>query len=344
MSKYIVNTILGEMVSPFSYFDENKIPTVATDKTHYCDCLVVDPLGRFLILRRGKTTDFCPDKLCLPGGHLDPGETLRTCAKRELEEETGICCGEWVRYLMAHQNTDGSVTHYFLYMMPSNQRNDIVLDNSEHFGLSWMSLEEIKTSNSEDWLLGLNKRLTSGLLGKFLEGINIFNPEKYEYNQLTPEEEESESNLGNIRERIVSLFDKGIIRLSDFRSLLFAVNNEDELYKSSKMVRLRVDKDGVTTTKWIHPDQILDPEIAEGVNRKGRKGEMGEYPHSTEDLLEFARHASEDMLNKVIQTSSHPEEREVAAIELKRRREKEKVHEKKEEKEEKKIVVLKSQI
>lgn len=33
----------------------------------------------------------------LPGGHLDPGEQVETCARREVEEETGLSVTEIIR-------------------------------------------------------------------------------------------------------------------------------------------------------------------------------------------------------------------------------------------------------
>jgi 8-oxo-dGTP diphosphatase len=50
--------------------------------------VVFDPEGRVLLIRRGK-----PPKMGLwsvPGGCLEPGETLVACCRREVLEETGI--------------------------------------------------------------------------------------------------------------------------------------------------------------------------------------------------------------------------------------------------------------
>jgi len=43
-----------------------------------------------LLLKRGSTAPWNPDKYCLPGGKLEDNESLLDCAKRELYEETGI--------------------------------------------------------------------------------------------------------------------------------------------------------------------------------------------------------------------------------------------------------------
>ena len=56
------------------------------------DCMVVNPRGEVLLIRRGNE----PYRGCwaLPGGFMEMDETLEHCAVRELEEETGLAVGE----------------------------------------------------------------------------------------------------------------------------------------------------------------------------------------------------------------------------------------------------------
>jgi 8-oxo-dGTP diphosphatase len=52
------------------------------------DCLVFDPAGRLLLIRR-KNPPF-QGQYALPGGFVDYGETTEHAATRELAEETGL--------------------------------------------------------------------------------------------------------------------------------------------------------------------------------------------------------------------------------------------------------------
>lgn len=52
------------------------------------EVLVFDPQGRLLLTRRKDTGDWA-----IPGGMMEPGETLEQTARREVQEETGLVLG-----------------------------------------------------------------------------------------------------------------------------------------------------------------------------------------------------------------------------------------------------------
>ena len=61
---------------------EHRQPALAVD------CVVFDPQGRLLLIRR-RNPPF-QDRYALPGGFVDYGETAEQAAARELMEETGL--------------------------------------------------------------------------------------------------------------------------------------------------------------------------------------------------------------------------------------------------------------
>ena len=51
---------------------------------------MMDCDGRVLLNRRADNMKLFPKGWVLPGGHLEVGESLETCAIRELDEECGV--------------------------------------------------------------------------------------------------------------------------------------------------------------------------------------------------------------------------------------------------------------
>ncbi|MGQ4517356.1 NUDIX domain-containing protein [Streptomyces sp. DW26H14] len=60
----------------------------ATETRYTADVVAVDPEGRVLLIER--RWEPYTGHWALPGGHVDPGESSRDAAARELEEETGV--------------------------------------------------------------------------------------------------------------------------------------------------------------------------------------------------------------------------------------------------------------
>ena len=63
-----------------------RTPALATD------CVVFDPVGRVLLIRRGHEPS--TGKHALPGGFVKIGETVMSACRREVKEETGIDVAE----------------------------------------------------------------------------------------------------------------------------------------------------------------------------------------------------------------------------------------------------------
>jgi ADP-ribose pyrophosphatase YjhB (NUDIX family) len=110
----------------------------------YTTSLVLDDAGRILVQRR---YDF--DWLSVPGGALEVGEGLRTCAIREVFEETGLhvkierLVGVFSHpdYNLKYPNGD-LVQPWAVCVVARPIGGQLHADGSETLGVQWMSIDE----------------------------------------------------------------------------------------------------------------------------------------------------------------------------------------------------------
>jgi len=112
---------------------EDPNPTAAT--------IVIED-GKALILKRGPTAPWYPNYWNLPGGGIDPGESPKAAAKRELEEEIGIAPRN-IRFLdkVYDHKEDFTLWTY----VAEGYRGRLLLDKSENTEYAWVGPEDISS-------------------------------------------------------------------------------------------------------------------------------------------------------------------------------------------------------
>jgi 8-oxo-dGTP pyrophosphatase MutT (NUDIX family) len=149
--------------------------------------VVLDTQGRLLLFH---TRDPCHPGLGtwweLPGGGIEPGETYRDAAVRELREETGIVAAHsqigppaWrrrasFRHRQARRLQDEVIVTVRLAMpgpgIDASHRLDY--EKEDYFGYRWWAVPEVLSSSSERFYPGK----LPALLGTFLDGQEIDEP------------------------------------------------------------------------------------------------------------------------------------------------------------------------
>lgn len=119
------------------YFDLFK---AKQGKVQFADVLVFRG-DKLLILNRVGEKGAVSNDWCIPGGHVDPGETFLQAAKRELFEETGIDMSESLlipvgKYIPKRK---GIEIHYFMCHIDDQTPANILVDAEEETGSEWIN-------------------------------------------------------------------------------------------------------------------------------------------------------------------------------------------------------------
>lgn len=119
------------------YFDLFK---AKQGKVRFADVLVFRG-DKLLILNRVGEKGAVSNDWCIPGGHVDPGETFLQAAKRELFEETGIDMSEELlipvgKYIPKKK---GIEIHYFMCYIDPDTPANILVDGEEETGSEWIN-------------------------------------------------------------------------------------------------------------------------------------------------------------------------------------------------------------
>ena len=120
-------------------------------------------------------TDAGPVQWCIPGGQLEPGESLEEAAKREFEEETGLRVGGCqlldVSEVLLPERDYHSITITFYGSVDGGQVRPEPDHRYGHKAPRWMSREELSAlayhpPSSVEKAFDLYEGQVSGVLGE----------------------------------------------------------------------------------------------------------------------------------------------------------------------------------
>jgi 8-oxo-dGTP diphosphatase len=109
---------------------------------HTTSVAVFGPQGRILLLRRSPTDRWKPGHWNLPGGRVDPGESIPAGAQRELAEEAGFVVPlESLSWRMNLSFTPTLKGHVFRVCLP--ERPQVTMPDGEHDAYQWVFVDQL---------------------------------------------------------------------------------------------------------------------------------------------------------------------------------------------------------
>jgi 8-oxo-dGTP pyrophosphatase MutT (NUDIX family) len=274
--------------------------TINEKSQSYADAIIRDSKGAILLLRRAITDDFHPDCWSLPGGKIENNESPSNAVIREVKEETNLKVKS-PTLLLEKKIKGGSI---FYFKCEVDDLSNIILDNDEHISYEFKTEEDYSQMNL---ILDLNQTLNDIEVAEYnnrdvkLDLFPTFGDDKSKYSNII----EEIANIHPISKDIfmLTLFSEGGIDVDDYVDYIEKAHKDDT--HKDKLIKLNgKDTNKVNVVKWTSKDEL-------------------------KKLAKHAKNASHKDLETAIKESAHPQLREHAHKEIKRRESEEKIQEEK---------------
>lgn len=124
--------------------------------------LILNDKNEVLVLKRSAHESVYPNVWDIPGGTLEDGEDPRVGAQREIREETGLTVND-LNLFAYTSNVDVSKDTQFirLIFVASSAGGEVKLNPDEHQEYQWISMEQIHTIKTVDYLLRVITQMLS---------------------------------------------------------------------------------------------------------------------------------------------------------------------------------------
>lgn len=99
--------------------------------------------NKYLLLHRNKTKRIMPDIWMAPGGHREFNEGLFACARREIEEETGLKIKNLQIKAVGNAYVKDIDQEFYFHMLVADYAGGVLKTHDEDGTFEWLTKEQI---------------------------------------------------------------------------------------------------------------------------------------------------------------------------------------------------------
>ncbi len=115
--------------------------------------LVSNEKGMYLVIKRANAyPGETEPRWDIPGGRLNPGETLEQTIRREVKEETGLELTSEPEIIHAQDILRVADKHTVRLTYKVNAKGEVELNTGEHTEYQWLSVADIKSLHHDMYL------------------------------------------------------------------------------------------------------------------------------------------------------------------------------------------------
>jgi len=131
--------------TPYQNFKPQQVPSLNEEKKKEKDknavAVIVNNDNKILLLKRGETAPWMPNKWALIGGGIEKGETAQQAVEREILEETGLEIKKFTKSFSIERHQD-SIEHLFACRYEGDPTEITLDDENSNYG--WYDVSEME--------------------------------------------------------------------------------------------------------------------------------------------------------------------------------------------------------
>ncbi len=113
---------------------------------------IIEYGNEVLFVKRSQNVSL-PGTWSIPGGKVDPGETLEQAAIREIREECGVVVSDLIYLATVYICNDEFDYEFTMFRYTALERPEVILDTYENDNYAWLDRQEVAKLDQQNLLI-----------------------------------------------------------------------------------------------------------------------------------------------------------------------------------------------